>query len=307
MMYRGMKRDLPFISVIIPTYERHAQLCVCLRALARQDYPLERFEVIVVDDGSESPPRPVLELFGDLLDLKLFEQRNTGPAGARNFGAGHARGQLLAFTDDDCEPDAGWLRALASYFERAPERIIGGRTINALPHNPYAQTSQSIIEVVYAHFNFDAEDARFFASNNLAIPAERFREMKGFDESFITSEDREICARWRARGRSLTYAPEAIIYHAHDLTLRTLWRQHFGYGRGAQRFHRALASREGLRFRPDLAFYMKLLRASASHARRMRAAQLMTLLLWSQLANAAGFFYERYRPARDVARLNPAS
>jgi glycosyltransferase involved in cell wall biosynthesis len=295
-----MNQELPFFSVIIPTYERPAQLALCLRALARQDYPLERFEVIVVDDGSANSPRSDIEPFGELLDLKLFEQRNTGPAGARNYGATRARGEFLAFTDDDCEPDTGWLRALAACFDRTPDRIIGGRTINALTQNPYSETSQAIIEVVYAHFNADPQDARFFASNNFALCAERFRLMKGFDESFNTSEDREICARWRARGWSMTYAPEAVIYHSHPLTLRTLWRQHFGYGRGALRFHRARASKDGVRFRPDAPFYLKLLRACASRARKTRAAQLTALLLWSQLANAAGFFYERYHTGKAL-------
>jgi GT2 family glycosyltransferase len=299
-----MKPDWPFFSVIIPTYERHAQLAACLRALARMDYPLERFEVVVVDDGSVNSPRNILDQFRESLDLELLEQKNTGPASARNSGARRARGEFLAFTDDDCEPDANWLRALASSFAKSPDRIIGGRTINALPDNLYAETSQAIIEVVYGHFNADPDDARFFASNNFAVSTERFRSMKGFDESFITSEDREICARWRSRGLRLSYAPEAIVYHAHDLTLRTLWRQHFGYGRGARRFHSALAAREGGRFKPDAGFYMKLLRSSASHARKARAAQLTALMLWSQVANAAGFFYEKYQSGRVAGRLN---
>lgn len=289
-----LNRGWPFFTIIIPTYERPAQLATCLRALARLDYPPERFEVIVVDDGGTSSLASAVEQVRGRLDLKLIEQKNTGPAGARNFGATHARGEFLAFTDDDCEPDAGWLRAFASYFARTPERLIGGRTLNALQHNPYAETSQKIIETVYSHFNADPCDARFFASNNFAISAERFRAMKGFDETFITSEDREICARWRTHGGALTYAPEAVIYHSHPLTLRTLWRQHFGYGRGALRFHRAAG--EGKNFKPDFTFYRKLLSSGATQARPARAAQLTVLLFWSQVANAAGFFYEKYQP-----------
>jgi cellulose synthase/poly-beta-1,6-N-acetylglucosamine synthase-like glycosyltransferase len=302
-----MKQDLPFFSVIVPTYERPAQLAACLRALTRMDYPVERFEVIIVDDGSTNSPRNILDQFGESLDLKLFKQKNKGPAGARNFGAAQARGQFLAFTDDDCEPDAGWLRSLAAYFRQTPDRIIGGRTINALPQNPYAETSQAIIEVVYAHFNADPDNARFFASNNLAINAEGFRAMKGFDESFVTSEDREICARWRSRGCGLRYAPEAVVYHAHPLTLSTLWRQHFGYGRGALRFHRARAPEGDGRFKPDKTFYLKLLRASASHAQKSHAAHLTVLLLWSQVANAAGFFYEKYQSSRAIRAPSQAS
>jgi GT2 family glycosyltransferase len=295
-----MTPDLPFFSVIIPTYERPGPLASCLERLARLDYPRERFEVIVVDDASTSPPRDLVKRFRDSLDVRLLEQeRNTGPAGARNFGATHARGEFLAFIDDDCEACAGWLRALAAAFYRMPDCIIGGRTLNLLTQNPYSETSQLIIEVVYSHFNTDAEDARFFASNNFAVPAERFRAVGGFDETFKTSEDREICARWRSRGLGLAYAPEAVIHHAHRLNLLTLWRQHFGYGRGALRFHRARTAAGDPPFKPDTAFYFKLLRASASGARKIRAAQLTALLVWSQAANAAGFFYEKYRAQRS--------
>ncbi|MCA1815660.1 MAG: glycosyltransferase [Acidobacteria bacterium] len=287
----------PFFSVVVPTCERPAQLAACLRALARADYPRERFEVIVVDDGGATPLACVLGQFRETFELKLFEQGNAGPAAARNFGAAQARGEFLAFTDDDCEPDAGWLRALALRLAKSPRGIVGGRTLNALPENLCAETSQRIIEVVYAHFNADPDDARFFASNNFAVSAARFREVGGFDDTFRTSEDREICARWRARGGKLTYAPEAVIRHAHPLTPRTLWRQHFGYGRGAQRFHRAAGG--GARFKPDLIFYLKLFSSGAARARRAaqlpRAAKLTLLLVWSQLANAAGFLYEGFQ------------
>lgn len=288
-----MRRDLPCFTIIVPTYERPAQLATCLRVLSRLDYPLERFEVVVVNDGGANSLESVVGEFRVMLDLKLVEQKNTGPAGARNCGATRARGEFLAFTDDDCEPDAGWLRALASHFARTPDRLVGGRTLNALTHNPYAATSQKIIEVVYAHFNADPADARFFASNNFAISAARFRAMNGFDDTFHTSEDREICARWRSRGGALTYAPDAVVRHAHPLTLRTLWRQHFGYGRGALRFHRATS--ESGRFKPDLSFYRKLLSSGSTGASLPRAAQLTLLLLWSQVANAAGFVYEKYQ------------
>lgn len=293
-----MSAELPHFSVVVPTYERPAQLAACVRALSQLDYPRERFEVLIVDDGSARPPQEVMEQFREALDVKLFEQtKNAGPAAARNLGARHARGEFLAFTDDDCEPERGWLRAFASRFAEAPARIVGGRTVNALAHNPYAETSQLIIDVVYAHFNDNASEARFFASNNFAVHAASFREAGGFDETFRTSEDREICARWRSRGLGLTYEPRAVVLHSHLLTLGSLWRQHFGYGRGALRFHRARETQGDGPFKPDADFYTKLLRAALSQTPKTKAAQLTALLLWSQAANAAGFFYEKFRKA----------
>jgi glycosyltransferase involved in cell wall biosynthesis len=74
----------PFFSIIIPTYNRPQQLAVCLQSLARQDYP--HFEVIVVDDGSQTPPFECVNNFQNQLDITLLTQYNINPAVARNTG-----------------------------------------------------------------------------------------------------------------------------------------------------------------------------------------------------------------------------
>jgi len=288
-----MGQEQPFFSIIVPTYARLTQLTVCLQSLARLNYPRDRFEVIVVDDGNETPPEAVVVPFRDRLDVTLLTQPHAGPAAARNTGAARAKGEFLAFTDDDCTPAPGWLQTLAVRFATAPDRAIGGRTLNALSDNPYSTTSQLIIDVVYAYYNADPNQARFFASNNLALPADCFHVIGGFDVSFTTSEDREICDRWLHSGYRMTYAPEALVYHAHALTFRTFWRQHFNYGRGAFRFHQARARRGQGRIRLEpLSFHLNLLRYPFSQAWGWRALSLAALLVMSQVASTAGFFWE---------------
>ncbi|MFC1578256.1 glycosyltransferase [Thermodesulfobacteriota bacterium] len=127
----------PFISIIIPTYKRPERLAVCLKSLSRLDYPRERFEVIVVDDGSRKPPETVIAEFQGDFDVMLFTQIHAGPATARNTGAAQAKGEVLAFTDDDCEPAADWLQTLAQRFAATPNCAIGGRALNGLPDNPF--------------------------------------------------------------------------------------------------------------------------------------------------------------------------
>ncbi|MCA1631225.1 MAG: glycosyltransferase [Acidobacteria bacterium] len=287
----------PLISIIVPTRGRHAQLAACLASLAAQDFPRDGFEVIVVDDGSVPPVGDRVAPFRGRLDLKLLAQPNAGPAAARNRGAAQARGPFLAFTDDDCLPDAGWLAALAARFRASPADLVGGRTVNALADNPYSATSQLIIDVVYDHYNAGGGGASFFASNNFAAPAEAFRAAGGFDVNFRCSEDRDFCDRWRGGGRRLVYAPEAVVRHAHALGALSLWRQHFGYGRGAYSFHRKREARGARRFKPESAFYSKLLRAALAQQRPAQSIRMTALLAWAQLANAAGFFYECLRPA----------
>lgn len=281
------------ISIIVPTYERPAQLRECLQSLTRLQYPRDRFEVIVVDDGGALSPAATVAPFEDTLPVTLLTQPHAGPAAARNTGMAHAAGAFLAFTDDDCLAAPDWLIRLAARLAATPDHIVGGRTLNALPQNPYTAASQVIINTAYAHYNPDPNHARFFASNNLAVPADRLRAIGGFDPTFTTSEDRELCDRWVHHGYRMTYAPEVIVHHAHALTFRSFWRQHFNYGRGAFRFHRARAHRGAGPFHPELRFYRNLFSSPFTQPSNQGMWRMAALLTVSQVANAAGFLWER--------------
>lgn len=285
-----MSDGTPDFSIIVPTYNRPVPLGQCLDALARLEFPRDRFEVIVVDDGSTAPVAPVVASFRSRLDLTVHAVPHAGPARARNLGAEHARGRYLAFTDDDCTPAGSWLRALAARAATAPGTVLGGRTLNALPANLCSTVSHTVLEAAYACYNADPDHARFFASNNLAVPAARFRELGGFDPGFTTAEDRDLCERWREAGGRLVYAPEAVVSHAHPLTISGLWRQHFAYGRGAYRFHSKDARWQ--RFSIDRRFYRDLAFRPYSRERLPRAMLLSLLLAVQQMANAAGFLTE---------------
>lgn len=290
----------PSFSIIVPTWNRPRQLRACLEALAGLEYPAARFEVIMVDDGSE-PPLDAADF--DRLDGRVtwLRQPNAGPAAARNAGAAKAQGEYLAFTDDDCTPDPGWLQGFARAFERAPRALVGGCTANALPDNIYATASQVIVEAARAYFLATHSEFQFFASNNLALPADLFRTIGGFDPSFRTSEDRDLCDRWVREGRRLVYAPDAVIHHRHELTLAGFWRQHFGYGRGACRFHRARARRGAGPFRPEFSFYRNVFGHPFARARDRRTVSLVALFLLWQVANAAGFLWQGCR--RETAKV----
>jgi cellulose synthase/poly-beta-1,6-N-acetylglucosamine synthase-like glycosyltransferase len=286
----------PVYSIIVPTRDRPHALSACLGALARLEAPGHPFEVLVVDDGSRVSPEAVVAPFRAALDATLVRQQQAGPAAARNAGAARARGRFLAFTDDDCAPAPDWLRTLAVRFRTTPDHVIGGRTVNVLVRNPYSTASQLLLSYLYGYYNADPDRARFFATMNLAVPAAGFRALGGFDASYAlaAAEDRDLCRRWLECGRGMTYAPEAVVHHAHPLTLRTFWRQHFRYGRGAFRFHHArsrYASR-GPRLE-SAAFYTNLARYPSDHAEGHRACLLVALLLLAQTANAAGYCRER--------------
>ena len=148
-------------SIIIPTYNRPQALKRCLGSLSRLDYAHSSYEVIVVDDGSSVLINPIVTFFQDCMTIRLLRQSNAGPAAARNNGALAANGKFLAFTDDDCVSDPGWLTALAKQLHNGPNRMVGGRIVNDLHENVFSSASQLIIDIVYAHYNTDPRE-RFF-------------------------------------------------------------------------------------------------------------------------------------------------
>jgi GT2 family glycosyltransferase len=288
--------SLPFISIIIPTYNRPRRLEKCLQSLTQLTYPQDRYEVVVVDDGSPTPMDTITDAVASEISLRLIRQDNAGPARARNTGAGVAQGDYLAFTDDDCQVEANWLMALAAAVTDHPDTCIGGRTLNALPQNIYSAASQLLVDYLYQYYNREKGTATFFTSNNFAVPRSLFQKLGGFDTSFplAAGEDREFCDRWLQQGLAMTYAPDMVIHHYHELSLKRFWRQHFNYGRGAYFFHRVKAKRKGGNVKVEsLRFYRQLLTYPMAHQAERHQVQLSGLLLLSQAANLAGFFWER--------------
>ncbi len=295
-------------SVIVPSYNRPRELASCLGSLAALDFPKERFEVIVVDDGSDEPAAAVAARFAGALNIRSIRQTNQGPASARNAGARAASGTFLAFTDDDCAAAPGWLSALLPALRAEHGALAGGRTVNALTGNACAAASQLIQDFVYAHYNATPGKPRFFASNNIALAADVFREADGFDPRFRTAEDRDFCDRHVASGRPMIYVPTAVIHHSHHLTVRTFWNQHVAYGRGARRFQLAHSRRDRGSSTLDPGFYTRIARQMPAFLRgKQRPWTLIALMAMWQMANLTGFALETLAPSdlhRDAVEID---
>lgn len=281
----------PAFSVVVPTFERPMRLARCLEALAAVRPPSGGFETIVVDDGGRAALAPIVAAVAPRLDVRLLAVPHGGPAAARNAGAAQARGRSLAFTDDDCRPEPDWLRAFETALAREPGAVLGGRTRNGLPGNVYSAASQALVDYLYQYHASHPARPRFFASNNLALGRAAFEAIGGFDATFrqAAGEDREFCHRSHHAGHRLGYVADAVVSHEHALQAASFLKQHFTYGRGARRFHRIRSQRykEPLTLEP-LSFYMAL--------PRHPSWRLSGLLLLSQAANAAGFFW----PGREA-------
>jgi glycosyltransferase involved in cell wall biosynthesis len=289
-------------SVIVPTRKRPGPLSACLDSLAALDYPRAGFEVVVIDDGG-GVPEGVVESFSSRLDVRLLTQRHAGPAAARNRGIEAARGEYVAFTDDDCLADPGWLRALERALIDHPQAIVGGATVNASAGSIYSRASQGIVDFLYEYYADTHIASRFFATNNLACRRDLLLAMGGFDESFprAAAEDRDLCERWTESGRYLEFAGDARITHVLVVSLARYVRQHARYGQGANYLHRARARRTGAarnavppRLEP-LRFYWRLVTWPLRSDAGWRALALMGLAALSQVAYGVGYYTERAR------------
>jgi glycosyltransferase involved in cell wall biosynthesis len=285
----------PRFSIVVPTYQRPEALRNCLTGIAAITAPRSDFEVIVVDDCSDQDPGYVVDSFTGDLDLNLIRQeRNRGPAAARNAGAGQARGDSLLFIDDDCIPSRDWLQRVDAHLKGNPGCAIGGTCRNGLTDNLYSVAQQMLMDYLYDYYNRDARHAGFCPTNNLAVPRQAFLDIGGFDTSFpfAAGEDREFSARWSREGGGLVFVRDMPVYHQHVMGFRSFMRMHFHYGRGARRFRKGEAMDSVHRgFEPGK-FYWGLIVYPFGQAGPFRGALLCLAQILSQGAHTAGYLRE---------------
>jgi GT2 family glycosyltransferase len=193
----------PLISVIIPTRHRIALLSRCLEELSaeRQRFSSDNYEVIVTDDGVQPTAEELIRTKHPW--VRWVAGPRKGPAANRNNGARHARGEWLAFTDDDCEPASEWLNEIARAIHTSGADIIEGKTI--IPDkrdNPFLHAVENL-------------DGGNYWTCNLAIRKSVFFESGAFDEDFLepAGEDMEFAHRIRKNSIRAMFCPEALVRH----------------------------------------------------------------------------------------------
>lgn len=213
--------DLPFVSVVIPVYNDALRLGRCLEALARQTYPKDALEVVVVDNASQDDVRSVVARFPN---AACAFQPVRGPAAARNLGVSVSRGEVIAFTDADCLPEPGWLANGVRALLALPRcGMLAGR-VDLFPADPARPTAAELYDsVTYLQQRRHAERG-FAATANAFVLRRVWDEVGGFDQSFTTAsaEDQEWGRRAGARGYPAAYADDALVRHPATATLKAL-------------------------------------------------------------------------------------
>jgi len=212
------------ISVIVPAYNAQKTIGQCLQSLLHQRYA-GAYEVIVVDDGSTDGTAAACPE-----GVRVIRQNNTGPAGARNRGAEEAQGEIILFTDSDCDPMPDWIEEMVKPFQEHPE-IVG---VKGAYNTRQKEVVARFVQVEYEDKYWKMMKERyidFIDTYSAAFRRDVFLDAKGYDLSFpvACAEDVELSYRLANQGCKMLFNPHAVVYHLHPDTLVSYLRKKYKF------------------------------------------------------------------------------
>jgi glycosyltransferase involved in cell wall biosynthesis len=256
-------------SVIVPVFNAAETLDACLGALSAQSVDPECYEVIVVDDGSSDESAQIAARHG----VTVVRQDHAGPGAARNRGAQRALGELLLFTDADCEPLSDWIEQMLAPF--ADPAVVGAKGVyRCRQRSLVARFTQAEHEEKYDRLDREGS-IDFVDTYAAAYRRDVFLAQGGFNVEFLRNQDQEFSFRLARAGHKLVFAPKAAVYHQHPTGVRRYaWRK-VQIGRWKVRVHALHPS--------------KALRDSYTPWTQKAQIVLLPLVLAAAIAAAIGF------------------
>jgi glycosyltransferase involved in cell wall biosynthesis len=245
----------PPLTVVVPTRDHPERLQRCLSSLLSGSYPLNRLELLVVDNASRSEAtKSVVESFHDVAQVRYLFEPRSGSASARNRALPEIATELVVFTDDDTRADTHWLIEIVRGFsseERAG--VVSGLLLPShldtqaqVWFEEYGGFSRGFARRVFDVSTYWPLDEPLFpfaaglfgTGNNMAFRTEVLRSIGGFDPALgngtpaLGGVDSEVLLRSILLGHRLVYQPSALVYHEHRRDYASLKRQLFSYGSG---------------------------------------------------------------------------
>jgi glycosyltransferase involved in cell wall biosynthesis len=219
----------PFVSVVVPVLNGERTVGESLGTLLRMEYPADRRELIVVDNGSTDRTGQIVRG----APVRYLFEPERGTAKARNLGIEASRGEIVAFTDADCLVSRGWLRELVAAFDGDRVGAVAGEIVPFPPRTAaerYAARSRHLSPQRYLR----RPRLPFAVTANLAFRRETFGQVGLLDpDAPRGGECTDFCTRFlRQTGQRIELAPKAVVFHRHRSTTRELIRQQWNYGRG---------------------------------------------------------------------------
>jgi hypothetical protein len=201
----------PFVSIVIACPAPSAYLDEALAAIACQTY--RRFEVILLPDAPSGRARPE--------GVREIPTGSVRPAEKRNRGIAEARGDIVAFLDDDAYPAEHWLECALPYFSIPHVSAVGGPAVTP-PNDPYLALLGGRVyanPIVSGHYRYRYHPTRVleiddFPTCNLLVRTEDLRAVGGFRTDFWPGEDTYLCMELTNRlHRRILYDPSAVVFH----------------------------------------------------------------------------------------------
>jgi GT2 family glycosyltransferase len=215
----------PPVSVVVCTHNGQRTLDECLARLGDLTYP--DYEVIVVNDGSGDASAEIARRHG----TTLIQTEHRGLGHARNKGIEAARGEIVAFLDDDAYPDCDWLHYVAALLRANGHAGVGG------PNIP-PEDDGFLAECVAAapggpiHVLVSDREAEHVPGCNMAFRKDVLEEVGGFDERFeAAGDDVDLCWRLQKANRTLGFSAGAVVMHRRRDSIHRYLRQQYGYGK----------------------------------------------------------------------------
>jgi glycosyltransferase involved in cell wall biosynthesis len=216
---------VPFVSVIVCSYNGGRTLATCLDSLGKLNY--SDYEIILVDDGSTDGTRDIAEQFPH---VRYIYQDNRGLSHARNTGAAAAKGEVFAYTDSDCMADVDWLYYLIGTLLSGDYAGVGGPNVTP-PAQNWIQACVAAAPGGPSHVLLTDIIAEHIPGCNMAFYRWAFENIGGFDAEYHKAgDDVDFCWRLQQAGCVIAFSPTAIVWHHRRFTLRAFLKQQDGYG-----------------------------------------------------------------------------
>ncbi len=322
----------PFISIVICTRDRPDRLKNCLRSLSHQEYP--RFEVVVVDNAPASDAVRILVGAAEGgATVRYVKEPLPGLSWARNAGTAAASGEIIAFLDDDEEPDDHWLAGLACGFAQGDDiGCVSGMVVPARLDTEAQEmferlgghrTGRGFTPAVFSRHGPQSPlypRPPFGVGANMAFRRDAIARIGGFDVALgagtpaLAGEDTLALTLVLLAGYRIAYEPAALMRHHHRSDLDSLSYQLKGYGVGLTAYYAAVlrqrpsALRALVRLLPSAVGYLRGAKTSRSAAPPDRSAAppdlsagLRLRQRWWMLTGPAAYLRSARRQARIAA------
>lgn len=228
--------EYPTFSVIVPSYNVERAIEKCIQALLDQNYPKEKFSIIIVDDKSTDKTLSIVKGYSDNKQVKIVKHfQNRGLSATRNSGIKASNSELIAFLDGDLVVQKDWAKLLAGILDSTDVVACMGDTKlpNEFIPNNIDRYLYSSKRGVRSLCNDQSVEVPGFIMGNSAVKREALNECGLFDEEFDTwgGEDTDLAIRlWGRYPNGLRFEAKAVALHYHQRKLEVVLNNMFKYG-----------------------------------------------------------------------------